>query len=86
MTAEQFSRVLQQLQGKTGYLYYHLMGEPTLHPELPAFLQMAKAMGFSSNITTNGTMLEKLEGCLGDLHKINISVHSMESAYPKTYM
>ena len=36
-----FDRILQQLQGKTQYIYYHLMGEPLTHPELPVFLQMA---------------------------------------------
>lgn len=86
MTDAEFARVLEQLQGKTGYLYYHLMGEPLLHPALPRFLQMAKEKGFRSNITTNGTLLPKLGACLDVLHKVNISLHSQESGDPAAYL
>ena len=41
MSREEFSLVLDRLAGHTRYLYYHLMGEPLTHPELPAFLRMA---------------------------------------------
>ena len=80
MSREEFSHVLSQLQGKTGYVYYHLMGEPLTHPLLPEFLQMAKQAGFRSVITTNGTLLDRCGETLitGGLHKVNISVHSFE--------
>lgn len=80
MSAEEFARVLSQLEGKTKYIYYHLMGEPLLHPDLPLFLEMAKARGFHSIITTNGTLLEKRgkELLASGLHKVNISLHSFE--------
>lgn len=81
MTKEEFSLVLAQLQGKTQYIYYHLMGEPLTHPELPEFLAMAKASGFRSVLTTNGTLLDKW-GCRlqeAGLHKVSISLHSFES-------
>ena len=84
MTEAEFAGVLEQLQGKTGYLYYHLMGEPLLHPLLPRFLQMAKEKGFRSNITTNGTLLGKVD--LTGVHKINISLHSQESGDPEAYL
>ena len=64
MTREAFSHVLDQLQGQTEYVYYHLMGEPLTHPELPEFLAMAKARGFKSVITTNGTLLHKQKDTL----------------------
>ena len=80
MSREEFSHVLSQLQGKTGYVYYHLMGEPLTHPLLPEFLQMAKQAGFRSVITTNGTLLDRRGETLiaAGLHKVNISVHSFE--------
>lgn len=80
MTREEFSRILQQLRGKTDYIYYHLMGEPLTHPELPAFLEMAAASGYRSVITTNGTLLGKKGEQLLEkpLHKVNISLHSFE--------
>lgn len=80
MTKEEFSRVLDQLAGKTQYIYYHLMGEPLTHPELPDFLAMAKNRGFSSVLTTNGTLLQKRgeELLRAGLHKVSISLHSFE--------
>ena len=42
MTAQSFAHVLSELQPYTKYIYYHLMGEPLTHPELPKFIGMAK--------------------------------------------
>ena len=87
MTREEFSHILDQLKGQTEYVYYHLMGEPLTHPELPEFLKMAKAQGFKSVITTNGTLLHKHGPALleAGLHKISISLHSFEEDAPETY-
>ena len=78
MTEAEFSHVLEQLQGKTQYIYHHLMGEPLVHPLLPRFIQMAKDAGFHPMITTNGTLLDSHgDALLGiGLHKVNISLHS----------
>ena len=80
LSQEEFAHILQQLQGKTKYIYYHLMGEPLLHPLLPKFLDMAAQQGFRSILTTNGTLLARLGEALLEhpLHKVNISVHSFE--------
>lgn len=80
MSRERFSHILDQLAGKTEYIYYHLMGEPLLHPQLPLFLRMAAQWGFRSVITTNGTLLEQRgDAILAEgLHKISISLHSFE--------
>jgi len=80
MDREAFARILEQLEGKTKYLYYHLMGEPLTHPELPAFLEMAADKGFRSVITTNGTLLKKRgpELIAAKPHKVSISLHSFE--------
>ena len=80
MTAEEFSHILSELSEVTSYLYYHLMGEPLTHPELPLFLQMAHERGFRSVITTNGTLLakRKTELLSAPLYKVNLSVHSFE--------
>lgn len=83
-----FAHILQQLQGKTQYIYYHLMGEPLTHPELPVFLQMASEQGFKSIITTNGTLLDRVGERLlhAPLHKVNISVHSFETGEDTAYL
>lgn len=80
MAPEEFSRILEQLKGRTGYIYYHLMGEPLSHPQLPEFLGMAAREGFKSVITTNGTLLHKCgrELIEAGLHKVSISLHSFE--------
>ena len=80
MTEAEFSHILSELSSETSYIYYHLMGEPLTHPELPLFLQMANERGFRSVITTNGTLLAKRKAELLSvpIHKINLSVHSFE--------
>lgn len=80
MTKPEFAHILQQLQGKTQYVYYHLMGEPLTHPQLPDFLQMAAEGGFKSVITTNGTLLRKRGEAMlkAGIHKVSISLHSFE--------
>lgn len=80
LTTDEFSLILDELKGQTEYIYYHLMGEPLTHPQLPVFLQTAKEKGFKSIITTNGTLLKKCgaEIINAGIHKINISVHSFE--------
>ena len=80
MTQDEFSVILDRLQEHTQYIYYHLMGEPLTHPDLPLFLQMARERGFRSVITTNGTLLSRRgeEILSAGIHKINVSVHSFE--------
>ena len=80
MSKEEFQYVLNSIEGKTKNIYYHLMGEPLLHPELPAFMVMAKERGLRSLITTNGTLLKSRgdELLASGLYKINISLHSFE--------
>ena len=82
MTREEFSHILDQLAEHTHYIYYHLMGEPLTHPELPQFLEMAAQRGFRSVITTNGTLLKKrgAEVLSAGIHKVSISVHSFEDS------
>ena len=77
---QEFAQILEQLAGKTQYIYYHLMGEPLTHPQLPSFLAMAKEAGFRSVLTTNGTLLHRAGPDLlaAGLHKVSISLHSFE--------
>ena len=80
MTLSEFDAVTDRLSGVTEYIYYHVMGEPLTHPDLPDFIRLAKSKGFKSAITTNGTLLpargqELIEA---GVYKVNISVHSFE--------
>ncbi len=87
MSREEFSLILDKLQGKTKYIYYHLMGEPLTHPELAEFVKIAGEEGYKSIITTNGTLLEKRgdELLAADVHKVNISLHSFEEGDDRRY-
>lgn len=62
MSRDEFSLVLDKLRGVTNYVYFHLMGEPLTHPDLPEFIKMAAERGFKPMITTNGTLLSRRGG------------------------
>ncbi len=82
MQPEEFAALLPKLQGYTRFLYFHLMGEPLLHPHLDAFLRMAGGQGFRVILTTNGTLLPRQQAQLlacPALHKVNISLHAFEA-------
>ena len=82
MDADRLSVILEKLKGYTEFVYFHLMGEPLLHPELPRFLELAGEMGFMVILTTNGTLLGERKALLLSspaVHKINISLHAFEA-------
>ena len=82
MTEAEFTSLLPKLRPYTDFLYFHLMGEPLLHPKLDAFLALAHKAGFKVILTTNGTLLEKQQDLLlsaPGLHKVNISLHAFEA-------
>ena len=80
MTREEFALVLEQLSGVTEYIYYHLMGEPLTHRDLPELIKMAGRAGYKSAITTNGTLLSRRgdELIAAGVYKVSISLHSFE--------
>ena len=88
MSEAEFDAVTDKLMGHTQYIYYHLMGEPTTHPLLPRFIEMANKKGYKSAITTNGTLLSKVGDALIDagVYKVNISVHSFEDGSESEYL
>lgn len=79
LTFEEFDALTTRLQGEIQFLYFHLMGEPFLHPLLPGFIETARAKGFVPVLTTNGTLLSQAEGVIeAQPYKIQISLHSHE--------
>ena len=82
LSEEQFRILAGKLRGHTEYLYFHLMGEPLLHPRLRELLEIAEDLGFRVMITTNGTLLrERGELLLASdaVHKVNLSLQSFEA-------
>ena len=90
LTLEEFDLLTDRLQEQVKFLYFHLMGEPFLHPLLPDFIRMARRKGFVPVLTTNGTLLSKGEEVIHALpHKIQISLHSQEGngkEHPEEYI
>ena len=79
LTPEEFNSLTDKLQGKIKFLYFHLMGEPLLHPHLPQFIVEARNKGFIPVITTNGTLLSRAQSVIeAQPHKVQISIHSHE--------
>jgi len=82
VTKEEFCLGAKRLRPFADYLYFHLMGEPLLHPHLADFFEIAGDMGFRVIITTNGTLLKEREDVLLSapaLHKVSISLHAYEA-------
>ena len=82
MTEAEFASLLPKLRPYTDFLYFHLMGEPLLHPLLPKFLELAGEQGFKVILTTNGSLLQQRQETLlhaPALHKVNISLHAFEA-------
>ena len=82
MEKDEFCVLLPKLRPWTDYLYFHLMGEPLGHPNLEAYLHLAWETGFKVILTTNGTLLSKMQNVLLSapaLHKVNISLHAFEA-------
>lgn len=82
LRSSEFRILAEKLRGHTAYLYFHLMGEPLLHPNLAELLKTSEELDFRVMITTNGTLLpEKGNVLLSSraVHKVNLSLQSFEA-------
>lgn len=88
ITPDRFRTVCERLVGLTDYIYLHIMGEPTTHPDLPELITIAREHGFKVAITTNGTRLRRVGESLIERapYKVNISIHSFEEGTNDEYM
>lgn len=76
MEINKFKYIINNLKPYTQYLYFHLMGEPLMHPEINKLINMA-SKDFKINITTNGYYLDRIEDN-NNIHQVNISLHSFD--------
>ena len=79
MKVETFSKILDQIKSYTDYIYFHVKGEPLLHPNIEEFLDLSFEKGFKVNITTNGTLINKVKDKImfkPALRQVNFSLHS----------
>jgi radical SAM protein with 4Fe4S-binding SPASM domain len=78
MAVSFFTEIIRKIQGYTEHLYFHVMGEPLMHPELGALLDISHEYGFMANITTNGTLINRLGPVIAAkpaVRQINFSLH-----------
>lgn len=76
-----FTKILDEIRPHTEYIYFHVKGEPLLHPKIDQLLDLSHERGFKVNITTNGTLLPKTKHkILGKpaLRQMNFSLHSFD--------
>ena len=78
-----FELILDKLKGYTKYLYFHVMGEPLLHPYINDLIDLA-SKDFFINITTNGYLIKRIENNK-NIRQINISLHSFDDKYKKSF-
>lgn len=81
MKLEIFKNILEQIKPYTDYIYFHVKGEPLLHPEIDKFLDLSYEKGFKVNVTTNGTLINKAKDKLllkSALRQVNFSLHSFD--------
>lgn len=79
MTEEEFIRVIEQIRPFTSFIYFHVKGEPLLHPLLSRFLDISQENGMQVNITTNATLLKERGELLLNhpaIRQVNLSLHS----------
>jgi radical SAM protein with 4Fe4S-binding SPASM domain len=81
MNIETFCHILDQIKAYTDYIYFHVKGEPLLHPELDKFLDISHEKGFKVNLTTNATLINQVKDILlvkPALRQVNVSLHSFD--------
>ena len=80
LSLDEFKIILNKVKPYTKYLYFHVLGEPLLHPNINDFIDEA-SKDFHINITTNGYLINNIN--TPNIRQINISLHSFDEVYNK---
>lgn len=79
MSIEEYQNILDKIKDYTKYLYFHVSGEPLLHPNINEFINIG-SQDFFINITTNGYLINRIKDN-HNIRQINISLHSYNAKY-----
>ena len=79
ISIEEFKKILDKINDYTDYLYFHVLGEPILHPKINELINIA-SNSYKVNITTNGYLIDKIKDNK-NIRQINISLHSFDDKY-----
>lgn len=78
ISINEFKIILDKIKDYTDYLYFHVLGEPLLHPNINELIEIA-SKNFNINITTNGYLINNLKNY--NIRQLNISLHSFSDSY-----
>lgn len=79
ISIDNFNTLLKSIQPYTEYLYFHILGEPLLHPQINELINIASKT-FKINITTNGYLIDRIKDNK-NIRQLNISLHSFDDKY-----
>ena len=81
MSVEEFTHIINATKAQGENFYFHVMGEPTAHPHFADLLAIAKDNGVKVNITTNGTLLDRVGDDIieNTPRSVSVSMHSFEA-------
>ena len=76
LSVKEYEHILDKVLPITKYVYLHVVGEPTAHPNLKEIIALSVKKGAKITITTNGTRLDYLYDCVKDnpIYKVNVSL------------
>jgi radical SAM protein with 4Fe4S-binding SPASM domain len=80
MAVNQFDEILTRLGNYSKHVYFHVLGEPLLHPDLGSLLDRAHGHGKLVNLVTNGTLIGDVGATLVSkpaLRQVTFSMHSL---------
>lgn len=79
MSSELFDRCITEAATVTDQVYFHVLGEPTLHPGFSLFLKKLEATPLKLNLTTNGTTIARSGKAIlasPAVRQVNFSTHA----------
>ncbi|MBR2210876.1 MAG: SPASM domain-containing protein [Fibrobacter sp.] len=92
MDSALFERCLQQAELHAQNVYFHILGEPTLHPGFVHYLKVLETTPLKLNLTTNGTTIARVGMHLLQspaLRQVNFSTHAygeLEAAHAEKHL
>lgn len=77
---EKYKVIINKIKDYVEILYFHVLGEPTLHPKFNEIVDYAHRLGLKLGLTTNGVKINKINKEMlqnGSFEKINISLQCL---------
>mgnify|MGYP003306068336 CR=1 FL=1 len=79
MSFDNFKLIIDKIKNYTKEVYFHILGEPLMHPDIINFIEYANNNNLLVNITTNGYLIKNINDNY-NIHRLNISLHSFNDS------